>query len=213
MKSDSAKRPYELVVIGGSAGSLDALLGVLPRLPRDFPWPLAIVVHLHPRQEGGFVDLMDRRCPLQVKEAEDKEAITPGYVYFAPANYHLLVEQDRTFSLSSEEKVNYSRPSIDVLFESAAEACRSGLIGVILTGASDDGARGLLRVKEHGGLAVVQNPATADHAAMPRAALEAANPDHVLAVWEIAELLASLSQEIAEQSGSQNEISKENLPR
>lgn len=213
MKNGSARRRFELVVIGGSAGSLDALLGILPRLPRDFPWPLAIVVHLHPRQDVGFVGLMDRRCRLRVKEAEDKEPLAPGNVYFAPANYHLLIEQDRTFSLSAEEKVKFSRPSIDVLFESAAEACRSGLIGVILTGASDDGAQGLLRVKEGGGLAIVQNPAVAEHAAMPRAAQEASNPDHVLAVWEIAELLMTLSQEAAGQPGPPQENAKENAPQ
>jgi two-component system, chemotaxis family, protein-glutamate methylesterase/glutaminase len=209
MKSVPARRRFELVVIGGSAGSLDALLGILPRLPRDFPWPLTIVVHLHPRQDGGVVELMDRRCPLRVKEAEDKEALAPGHVYFAPAGYHLLIEQDRTFSLSAEEAVKFSRPSIDVLFESAAEACRSGLIGVILSGASDDGAQGLLRVKEFGGLAIVQNPAAADHSAMPRAALEAADADHVLAVREIAELLLNLSQGLAGHPGSRKANAKE----
>jgi two-component system, chemotaxis family, protein-glutamate methylesterase/glutaminase len=126
MKSTSALRPYPMVVIGGSAGSLEALLDILPRLPADFPWPLAIVVHLHPKQEGGFVGLLDKRCALRVKEARDKETPVPGHAYFAPADYHLLVEQDLTFSLSSEEKVKYSRPSIDVLFESAAKPAIPG---------------------------------------------------------------------------------------
>lgn len=188
---------FDAMVLGGSAGSLKALLKILPRLPGDFPWPLAAVVHLHPRQEGGFADLLDRHCSLTVKEAEDKEAFVPGHAYFAPADYHLLLEPDLTLSLSAEEKVHFSRPSIDVLFESAAQACRSRLVGLILTGASDDGAEGLRRISEQGGLTVVQDPAEAEHPAMPLAALAAlgnSGPDHLLPLAEIVELFLSLAE-------------------
>jgi len=192
---------FDAVVLGGSAGSLKALLEILPRLPGDFPWPLLIVVHLHPRQEGGFVELLDQRCSLRVKEAEDKESPAPGHVYFAPADYHLLLEPDQTLSLSAEEKVRFSRPSIDVLFESAAQACRSRLMGVILSGTGNDGAEGLCRISGQGGRSVVQDPAGAEHPAMPQAALDAlaalgvGGPDHVLDLGGIIELLASLAEE------------------
>lgn len=165
--------PYDAVAVGGSAGSLSVLLAILPRLPGDYPWPVLAVAHLHPRQKGGFVDLLDQRSSLRVKEAEDKEAIAPGQVYFAPADYHLLLEPGLTLALSADDKVRFSRPSIDVLFESAALACRSRLVGVLLSGAGDDGARGLRRIRELGGLAVVQDPARAEHPAMPQNALNA----------------------------------------
>ena len=186
--------PYDAVVIGGSAGSLKVLYELLPQLPGDLPWPLVVVVHLHPQQEGGFADLLDRRCSLRIKEAEDKELLAPGQVYFAPANYHLLIEPGQTLSLSADERVKYSRPSIDVLFESAAEAFRSRLIGIILTGASDDGAKGLSKIKEQRGLTVVQDPATAEHPFMPQAVLEALAPDHVLSPMGIVALLVSLAE-------------------
>ena len=201
--------PYDGVAVGGSAGSLAALLEILPRLPGDFPWPVLAVVHLHPRQKGGFVDLLDRRCFLRVKEAEDKEAIAPGHVYFAPADYHLLLEPSLTLALSADDKVRFSRPSIDVLFESAALACRSRLIGVLLSGAGDVGALGLRHIREQGGLVVVQDPAGAEHPAMPLAGLEALrlaevlagessarqNQVHVLDSGGIAGLLLALAEE------------------
>lgn len=193
MSIDLGARRYAAVVLGGSAGAMDAFVRIFSRLPGSFPWPLAAVLHLHPNQEGGFVDILDRQCALRVKEAEDKEAIVPGRICFAPPNYHLLVEQGRTFALSAEEKVKHARPSIDVLFESAADAWRSRLIGVVLSGASDDGADGLRRIKDLGGLTVVQDPAWTEHPFMPRAAMEAVGPDHVLDVEGIADLLISLA--------------------
>ncbi len=183
---------YQAVVIGGSAGATAALTELLPVFPITYPMPIVVVQHLHPLQEGYFAERFAERCALTIKEADDKEAIRAGYVYFAPPNYHLLIEADLTFSLSIDEKVNYARPSIDVLFESAADAYGSGLIGVILTGANEDGARGLRTIKERGGLAVVQNPATAESSYMPRAALAATAVDYVLALPELARLLAAL---------------------
>lgn len=185
---------YQAVVAGVSAGGLEALKTLLSAIAADFTLALVIVQHLHPQQSGFLVEHLDKSCRLPVKEAEEKEAVNGGVVYLAPANYHLLIEKDKTFSLSTDEKVNYSRPSIDVLFETAAEAYGAGLIGVILTGASRDGAAGLRRIKEHAGLTVVQDPRTAEFPAMPLAALEESQVDHVLNIGRIGLLLCQLGR-------------------
>ncbi len=185
---------YDAVVVGLSAGGLNALKLLLPFVPVDFTMPVVIVQHLHPQQDGSFLDVLSGSCPLALREAEEKEAVVPGNVYFAPPNYHLLVERDRTFSLSIDPKVNYSRPSIDVLFETASDAYGIGLIGIILTGAGRDGAAGLRRIKENGGLAVVQAPEAAEYAAMPAAALKETKVDYVLGINEIGLLLAGMSR-------------------
>lgn len=166
-----AARPAA-VVIGASAGAVEALTALLPGLPADYPLPLAVVVHLPPDRESVLAELFASRCALKVKEAEDKELLNPGTVYFAPPNYHLQVEPDARLSLSSDEAVLYSRPSIDVLFETAADACGRSLAGVILTGANSDGANGLARIGAAGGIALVQDPATAVSGTMPQAALD-----------------------------------------
>ncbi len=184
------KNKYEAVVIGASAGGSAALAQLLPRLPPTFPLAVIIVRHLHPLQAGLPFAYQTRDWALPVKEADEKEPVRPGWIYFAPPNYHLLIESDRTFALSIDERVNYVRPSIDVLFESAAEVYGAGLVGVILSGANQDGAAGLRRIKERGGLAVVQDPATAEVALMPQAALAMAQIDYVLPPAEIGALLA-----------------------
>lgn len=161
------------LVIGGSAGALSALLRFLPALPGNFPLPVMIVVHLPPEGECLLATLLNNRCQLTVKEAEDKENLAPGTAYIAPPNYHLLVEPDFQLSLSKDEPVLYSRPSIDVLFESAADAYGDALAAIVLTGASSDGARGLRAVCAAGGRAYVQDPATAEAATMPQSALDA----------------------------------------
>ncbi|EPR43971.1 CheB methylesterase [Desulfovibrio sp. X2] len=181
------------VAIGASAGGGRLLETILSRLPEGFAPSLLVVLHVHPDQDGFFVVHYDRLCPLPVQEGRDKEPVLPGRVYFAPPGYHLLVERTRTFSLSSDEKVNYARPSIDVLFESAAETYGEGLLGIVLSGANSDGAKGLLRIKELGGRTVVQDPAGAEHPTMPRAALELAEPELVLDVDGICDLLGTLS--------------------
>lgn len=169
-------------------------LGYLLRVfSADFPLPILIALHLHPWQDRYFLAHFAQICPLRVKEADDKEAIAVGTVYFAPPNYHLLVEDDLTFSLSVDEKVNYARPSIDVLFESAADALGCRLAGVVLTGANHDGAQGLRYIKGKGGMAIVQDPHTAENAYMPNAALEATAVDHVLPLEEMGHLLGTLS--------------------
>ena len=179
----------EAVVIGASAGAVDALSVLLPALPSDYPLPIMVVVHVPPEKNSLLVDLFRTKCRVQVREAEDKEPIDGSTVYFAPPDYHLLVETDRRLSLSSEEPVSYSRPAIDVLFESAAEAFGPGLIGIVLTGANRDGARGLLAVCAAGGTALVQDPNLAQARDMPLAALECCPEARAMSLEEIAAYL------------------------
>ncbi|MBF0509567.1 MAG: chemotaxis protein CheB [Deltaproteobacteria bacterium] len=189
---DKIHEPYQAVVIGVSAGGMEALSDLLPPLPDEFSWPIIIVQHMHPTQGDYLAELLCRRCAVKAKEADDKEKIQPGWIYLAPPNYHLLIERDQTFSLSVDEKVNFARPSIDVLFESAVDAYGSGLIGIILTGANHDGAYGLHLIKQCGGLTIVQDPAHAAHPVMPRSALDMTKVDHVLPIPGITRLLIEL---------------------
>jgi two-component system, chemotaxis family, protein-glutamate methylesterase/glutaminase len=182
------------IVMGGSAGALDALNQILPALPREFPIPIALVVHVHPAKPSHLARLLGTRCALRVKEAEDKEPLAPATLYLAPPNYHLLLEREGCFSLSVDEPVLFSRPSIDVLFESAADALGSAAAAVLLTGGSEDGARGLARIKANGGLTMVQAPSTASVPIMPQAALRLALVDHILALPDIGPFLAALAE-------------------
>jgi len=183
----------EAIMIGGSAGALEALSVILPALPGDCPIAVAIVVHLPPSKPSHLAAVLSTKTVLPVKEAEDKEPVAPGTIYVAPPGYHLLVERGRTFALSTDAPVHYSRPAIDVLFESAAEAYGEKLGGIILTGSNADGARGLLAVKRRGGLAVVQSPEGALAPTMPEAAIATAKPEQVLPVEGIASWLAELA--------------------
>lgn len=182
----------EAVAVGASAGALEALSALLPNLPADYPLPVFVVVHLPADRESLMAGLLQESCRLAVREAVDKETIAGGTVYIAPPDYHLLIEPDRRLSLSSEEPVLFSRPSIDVLFETAAEAYGSGLVGVVLTGANSDGAAGLRAVCKAGGVGLVQRPDTALAQAMPRAALEACPTASALSLREIAERLRGM---------------------
>jgi two-component system chemotaxis response regulator CheB len=184
-----SKNAPEAVVIGASAGALEALTNLLPGLPAEYRLPILIVVHLPADRTSLLAQLLRARCAIRVHEAEDKEPIEPGVAYFAPPDYHLLVEQNKRLSLSGDEPVLFSRPSIDVLFESAADAYGGGLIGVVLTGANGDGANGLRAVVEAGGVAVVQEPGSAYASAMPLAAIAACPDARVLPVKEIAAYL------------------------
>ncbi len=186
--------PYEAVVIGVSFGGLKALQKILPAIHPDVPAPIMVVQHQDPLADDFLARHLDSLSKIRVKVAEEKELATPGTVYFAPANYHLLVEDDHTLSLSVDEKVNFSRPAIDVLFESAADAYGSRLIGIILTGANQDGSLGLKRIKEYGGLAVVQDPRTAQAPSMPEAALAALEVDYVLPLNEIANFINTIDR-------------------
>jgi two-component system, chemotaxis family, protein-glutamate methylesterase/glutaminase len=183
----------EAIVLGASAGAVEALSVLLPTLPRGYALPLLVVVHSPPDQKSLLAELFQTRCQVEVKEAEDKEPIRAGSIYFAPPNYHLLVEPDRRLSLSCEAPVLFSRPSIDVLFESAADVYGPALAGIILTGASSDGARGLQAVYEAGGIAVVPSPESAQAPTLPTAALDACPNAEVRSLDQIPEFLQDLS--------------------
>jgi two-component system, chemotaxis family, protein-glutamate methylesterase/glutaminase len=184
---------YAAVVIGVSTGGIEALKVLLPALPASFPLPIAIVQHRDRRSDGFLADYLNARTKIAVSEAEDKEPFCAAHAYLAPAGYHLLIESDRTLSLTVEERVNFSCPSIDVLFESAANVFAQSLVGIVLTGANADGAQGLKAIKASGGLAIVQDPQTAAAMAMPHAALQATPVDHVLPLERIAPLLIQVS--------------------
>jgi len=185
-------RAPEAVVVGASAGAVEALLGVLPALPASLPVPVLVVVHVPRDRQSALPTLFAERCLVPVLEAEDKLQSEPGRVYFAPAGYHLLVERGGGLALSVDDPVNLSRPSIDVLFESAAWAYGARLLGIVLSGANADGADGLACIRARGGLGWAQTPATARATAMPSAAI-AAGVDAVLPPEEMGTTLAKWS--------------------
>lgn len=196
----------KIIVIGSSKGGLAALKTVLSALPAEFPLPVVVVQHREKEADEALCQLLQKVSALTVVEAEDKQPILPAQVYLAPAGYHLLIESDLQplafspqptfpchFALSTAEPVNYSRPSVDVLFESAAEVYGEGVIGVILTGTNTDGAKGLAAVKQAGGMAIVQDPETAEADRMPKAALAATNVDKILPLEETGVFLKKIS--------------------
>lgn len=191
-----AGRSIRLVVMGASWGGLQVISSILRQLPADFSLPILIAQHRfrHRRGEAFLAQTLATDCQLMVIEPDDKERMRAGCVYIAPRDYHLLVECDGVLSLSSDEPVNFSRPAIDPLFESAADVYRKELLGIILTGANSDGARGLRSIKTHGGLALVQEPTSAEAKAMPEAAIQMTAVDAVLEINQIAELLKRLDQ-------------------
>jgi two-component system chemotaxis response regulator CheB len=185
--------PPGAIAIGASAGAVQALLKILPALPADYARPVLIVVHVPPARSNALVALYQGRCRIAVKEAEDKEPAVGGTVYFAPADYHLLVEADGSLALSSDEPLNHSRPAIDILLETAADAYGPALTGIVLTGANQDGANGLRAVGLAGGTAIVENPRAAQSATMPAAALQACPKAHVMTLDDITSYLLSLA--------------------
>jgi len=184
----------ELVIIGASWGGLHAVGDILSRLPEDFSAPVVVVQHRAEDAENVLAGLLDRRGPLSVLDADDKAELKAGCILVAPPGYHVLVEPGHV-ELSTEASVQFSRPSIDVALETAAQAYGPGLVGVVLTGANADGAHGLAEVRRHGGMAIVQDPATAERSAMPEAAIAAADPQVVCSLEEIAEQLVRLTSE------------------
>lgn len=190
--SPGALPGIEAIVIGASAGGVEALLTIFSALPKGFSQPILTVLHLPDERRSQLAEVFDRRVTMPVVEARDKEVIQPGTMYFAGPGYHLSIEHDHSLSLSQEDRVHHSRPAIDYLFESAADVFGSGLLAILLTGANQDGARGLAQVKALGGITVVQDPLEARVAVMPRAALALHQPDHILTLSRIGELLAAL---------------------
>jgi len=183
---------YKAVVIGASAGGFYALRELLTKLPREFSMPIFIVQHISPTSDSYMARYLNKKSEIIVKEADEKEKVNGGTAYISPPNYHLLIEEDHTLSLSTENKKNYSRPSIDILFESAAYVYGNSLIGIVLTGANSDGADGLLFIKKNGGYCIVQEPSEAESTAMPLAAIEKVSVDNVLKLSDIANLLVEL---------------------
>jgi len=180
------------IVIGASAGGREALKVILKVLPANFALPVMVAMHRHPHSDDYLENSLNNDCSMRVKQADEKEQIKQGTVYIAPPNYHLLIEDADMLSLSVEQAVNYARPSIDVLFESAAYIYGDALVGLILTGANNDGSRGLKEIKERGGLALVQDPETAEARAMPEAAIAATAPDYILPLIEIGPFVKNL---------------------
>jgi two-component system chemotaxis response regulator CheB len=186
---------FEIVCIGASYGGLSALQTVLPELASDFPLPVVVVQHRKRDGDDGLCEYLRKRSRLPLIEPNDKEKVEPGHVYLAPRDYHLLIEKS-IFALSTESPVGFARPSIDVTFSSAADVYMDRVVGVILTGANADGARGLARIKSLGGLALVQDPQSAESRAMPEAAIAATSVDRVLPLTEIAPFLNELCHPI-----------------
>ncbi|MBA4109114.1 MAG: chemotaxis protein CheB [Leptothrix sp. (in: Bacteria)] len=192
---DPASPAIRAVAIGASAGGVDALMKVLVGLPASFSLPILVVLHLPEDRPSRLPEILAYRLEIPVHEARDKQPIEPGAVYVAPTGYHLSVESDHTLSLSGEEPVNYSRPSIDVLMSSAADAYGPGLVGILLTGANHDGAQGMAHIKARGGWTVVQNPDQAQSDTMPLAAIRKQAPDLILSLSDIHALLLKLGRE------------------
>ncbi|KQR71944.1 chemotaxis protein CheB [Pedobacter sp. Leaf176] len=180
------------LIIGGSAGSLDVLLEIFPLLSDEIDFPIILVTHRKSGNDALLSDLLRSRTKLKVNEAEEKDKIQPGNVYIAPADYHLLIEENETFSLDYSEKVNYSRPSIDVTFHSAAEVFKDKLVCILLSGSNADGVAGLKTVKSSGGLVVIQNPKTAVMPYMPQQAANEIEGGIILNANEMAEFINKL---------------------
>ena len=189
----SSLRRVDAVVIGTSAGGVDALATLLDGLPPTWHLPLVVVIHLPERRESRLAEVFRHRLAIPVQEAEDKAPVRDGVMYFAPPSYHLSIERNRVFSLSCEPPVLWSRPSIDLLMSSAADAYGPALAGLLLTGANPDGAEGLRRIHLAGGLTAVQDPAEAEVATMPLAALASHAPDRVLPLRDLHTLLVELN--------------------
>ncbi|SDJ45282.1 chemotaxis protein CheB [Variovorax sp. OV700] len=188
----SPTRRIEAVVLGASAGGIEALLRMLHDLPLPWNLPLVVVLHLPEGHESHLPEIFAERLRVPVREAADKMPIASGHVYFAPPGYHLSIERNRCFSLSCEPPVRFSRPSIDILMASAADAYGPALAGFLLTGANDDGAEGLQRIHLAGGITAVQDPNEAQISTMPEAAIALHSPDHVLSLRELRALLLQL---------------------
>ncbi|MBA4168543.1 MAG: chemotaxis protein CheB [Chitinophagaceae bacterium] len=191
MEKDDLKTGYEIIVIGGSAGSLEVILPMLERVT-TLRFPIVVVLHRKSATDSLLIEVLSQRSAMNVKEVEEKEPVRKGIVYLAPPDYHLLVENDRTFSLDYSEKINFSRPSIDVTFESVASVYGEAAVAILLSGGNADGVEGLKTIKAAGGMCVVQDPGTAEIAFMPAYAVNNATIDLVVAGGDFAGFINSL---------------------
>lgn len=186
------RRTIECLAIGASAGGIDALLRLLPGLGPRFRFPVVIVLHVPEDRDSRLAEVFQQHLAMPVLQAQDKEPLLPGRVYFAPPGYHLSVEMDRTFSLSQDDAVHFSRPSIDVMMMSAADVFGANICAILLTGASADGAEGLAAIGAAGGLTIAQDPQDAEISTMPAAAIRLRQPEMILPLREMAMLLPKL---------------------
>jgi len=180
------------IVIGASYGGMEAIKTILTNLPSNFKIPVCIVLHIGNNNISNYIAMLNHNTGFTVKEAEEKEFIEAGKIYFAPPNYHLQIENDFTISLSTDQKVNYSRPSIDVLFETAAWVMKDELMGILLTGSNSDGADGLKTIKDYGGITIVENPETAFAKTMPAKAIKKEEPSFILGLNQIPDKIVEL---------------------
>ena len=187
------KGKYQAIVIGTSAGGLFALSNILEILPHDYPIPVIIVQHRSKDQRNLLEEVLQSKCRIRIKQADEKEKVENGFVYIAPPDYHLLIEEDRTFSLSCDPPVHHSRPSIDVLFETAALAFRETLIGIILTGTNADGALGITAIKKMGGTTIAQDPKDAEFPVMPETAIATQQIAYIRTLEEIGGFLLKIA--------------------
>jgi two-component system, chemotaxis family, protein-glutamate methylesterase/glutaminase len=185
---------YEAVVMGVSAGGLAALTRLLGVLPASYPVPVVVVQHRSRDERFLLEEVLQTKCKIHIRQVEEKEVMKPGIVYFAPPDYHLLIEANRSFSLSYDAPVNYSRPSIDVLFETAAQVFGSKLAGIILTGANADGSHGMKMIRKHGGTTIAQEPSTAEYAEMPQAAIKTGYIQKIMDLDAIGKFLLALAK-------------------
>lgn len=192
MEEKRIEQDFKVVIVGGSAGSLDVLFQMMPALKPDLEAAIIIVLHRKSSTDSLLVDLFTLKTSLNVKEAEEKDVVTPGTIYLAPADYHLLFEKDGTLSLDYSEKINYSRPSIDSSFESAADIYGKRLVGILLSGANADGVEGLKAIKQNGGYTIAQSPDSAEVPYMPLKAIQNAGIDEILNAKDIAGFINEL---------------------
>ena len=183
---------FKVIIIGGSAGSLNVLMQVLPQLPVIKSFAIVIVLHRKSTDDQTLEELIKLKVSTNVEQVEDKVPFLPGSIYVAPSNYHLLFEKNNILSLDTSDKINYSRPSIDVSFESAAEIYKNNLIGILLSGSNADGTKGLQAIKKQGGTIIVQDPQSADMPFMPNNAIQNTTPDFVLNIQGILQFILSM---------------------
>ncbi len=191
--------PHQAIVIGVSAGGMQALTEIFSRLSPDFQIPIIVIQHLHPHQGSFHIEYFMEIAPIPVQEIREKERLQNATIYFAPPNYHVLIEKDKTFALTVDEKVNYARPSIDVFFNSISEVFNKNLTGIILTGANRDGATGLAKIRQRGGKTIIQSLDNAQFMAMPTFALDAVPDSKIMTLTEIADFLIYLNNTIRPQ--------------